>query len=178
MFSYYVPICTASNDSECGFDILGVQISSLFFFVFKNAFISKQNEWTDQLKYYPSLPTTFSISQAIFEFHLEKMTRLWRRIFQFWSQFSAKEVKRWLAASFRTTSSQKEQCPENTAGTVKSHLSISKYFFTTWALSWRRLTLSCLRSYFGRFSRNARLKRINCSRYRSPVMELPGFSNL
>jgi len=29
-----------------------------------------------------------------------------------------------------------------------------------------------------RFSRNARLKRINCSRYRSPVMESPGFSSL
>ena len=56
--------------------ILGVQISSVRFFVFKNAFISKQNEWTDQLKYCPSLPTTFS---HLSEFHLEKMTHLWRR---------------------------------------------------------------------------------------------------
>jgi len=40
--------------------LLGVQISSVRFFVFKNAFISKENEWTDQLKYCPSLPTTFS----------------------------------------------------------------------------------------------------------------------
>ena len=66
-----------------------------------------------------------------------------------------------------------------------SHLSVSKYFFTTLAtrsvwgqtLSWRRIILSCLCSYSGRFSRNARLKRINCSRYRSPVMESPRFSN-
>jgi len=62
------------------------------------------------------------------------------------------------------------------------HLNVSKYFFTTlatWgrALFWRRITLSCLYSYSGRFSRNVRLKRINCSRYRSPVMESPGFSS-
>ena len=84
--------------------------------------------------------------------------------------------------SFGTTSNQKEN-PENHGGCGKtSHLSVSKYFFTTLAtwgrvLSWRRITLSCLCSYFGRFSRNARLKRINCSRYRSPVMESPGFSS-
>ena len=39
-----------------------------------------------------------------------------------------------------------------------SHLSVSKYFFTilaTWGrASWRRITLSCLCSYSGRFSRN------------------------
>jgi len=64
-----------------------------------------------------------------------------------------------------------------------SHLSVSKYFFTTlatWdrALSWRRITLSCFCSYSSRFSRNARLKRINCSRYRSPVMETTRFQQL
>ena len=54
------------------------------------------------------------------------------------------------------------------------YLSVSKYFFTTlaiWgrALSWRRITLSCLCSYFGRFSRITQLKRINYSWYRSPI---------
>ena len=61
------------------------------------------------------------------------------------------------------------------------HLSVSKYFFTTlatWGRAlWRRITLSCLCSYSSRFSRNARLKRINCSRYRSPIMESLGFSS-
>jgi len=57
-----------------------------------------------------------------------------------------------------------------------SHLSVSKYLFmtlATWgrALSWRRITLLCLCSSSGRFSRNARFKRINCSR--SLVMESP-----
>ena len=128
-----------------------------------------------------SIAAYYLFSQAIFEFHLEKMTRLWRR-----SNFGANFWflrKKWTgdlpnyAASFGTTSNQKEQCPENTASAVK-HLSVSKYFFTTlWgrALSWRRITLSCLCSYFSRFSCNARLKRINCSRYRLPVMESPGF---
>jgi len=78
---------------------------------------------------------------------------------QFWSQFSisAKEVNQWLAVSFGTTSNQKEQYPESTAGAIKH--SISKYFFTTlatWSRAlWRRITLSCLCSYFDRFSRNA-----------------------
>ena len=51
--------------------LLGVQISSVRFLC-----ISKQNEWTDQLKY---CPLFFPISQTIFEFHLEKVIRLWRR---------------------------------------------------------------------------------------------------
>jgi len=55
-----------------------------------------------------------------------------------------------------------------------SNLSVFKYFFTTlatWgrALSWRRIILSCLCSYSGRFSRNAQLKRINYNRYQSLV---------
>jgi len=79
--------------------ILGVQISSVRF-LFKNAFISKQNEWTDQLKYCPSLPTYFFPSLRQFS-------------------NSTKEVNRWLAASLGTTSNQKEQCPENTASAVK-----------------------------------------------------------
>ena len=105
-------------------------------------------------------------------------------VIQFWSQFSisAKEVNQWLAASFGTTSNQKEQCPKNTVGAVKHLIWAFPNFFMTLAirgraLSWRRIILSCLCSYSGRFSRNARLKRINCSRYRSPVMESPGFSS-
>ena len=135
-----------------------------------------QNEWTDQLKNCPSLSITFPISQVIFEFHLEKMTRLWRRS-NFGVNFRFLR-KKWTgdlpnrAASFETISNQKEQCPEYGGCGKTFHLSVSKYFFTTlatWgrALSWRR-TLSCLCSYSDRFSRNARLKRINCSRYRSP----------
>ena len=67
---------------------------------FKNAFISKQNEWIDQLNC-PSLPTTF--------FHLSSNFRIPSRkndssleATQFWNQFSisAKEVNRWLVASF------------------------------------------------------------------------------
>jgi len=104
------------------------------------------------------------------------MTRLWRSnlepIFNFYERSES------VTAFFRITNNQKEQCLENTAGAVKhSHLSVSKYFFTTlatWgrALSWRRITLSYCHFvylYSDRFSRNARLKQINCSRYRSLV---------
>ena len=130
----------------------------------------------------------FPISQAIFEFHLEKMIRLWR-----WYNFGVNFRflrKKWTGdlpnrvASFGTTSNQKEQYPENMANAVKHPIWVSKYFFTTlatWAraLSWRRKTLSyCLCSYSGRFFRNAQLKRINCSRYRLPVMESPDFSSI
>ena len=138
------------------------------------AFISKQNEWTDQLKYCTSLLTTFSYLSGNFRIPSRKNDSSLEAI-QFWSQFSisAKEVNRWLAASFGTTNNQKEQCLENTVSAVKHP--ISKYFFTTRGRAlWRRITLSCLYSYSGRFSRNARLKWINCSRYRSPVMESPG----
>ena len=167
---------------KCILIILRVQISSIRFFVFKNAFISKQNESTDQLKYCRCL-LLFPISQAIFKFHLEKMTRLWRR-----SNFRANFRflrKKWIGDLLHPSeqSVRSEGAMWGEYGCDKtSHLSVSKYFFTTlatWgrALSWRRITLSCLCSYFGRFSRNAWLKRINCSRYRSPVMKSPGFSN-
>jgi len=153
------------------------------FFVFKNAFISKQNEWTDQLKYCPSLPTTFS-SQAIFEFHLEKMTRLWK-----WSNFGANFRflrKKWTgdlpnrAASFGTTSNQKEQCPENGECGKTSHLSVSKYFYDfsdmrpSVVMKKNNFIISLLvfRSFFSQ-----QLKRINCSRYWSPVVESSDFSS-
>ena len=56
-----------------------------------------------------------------------------------------------------------------------SHVSVSKYVLTGlatwgWALSCCKITLSCLCSFCGRLSFNARLNRINCSRYRSHVM--------
>jgi len=107
---------------------LEVQISSVRFFVFKNAFISKQNEWTDQLKYCPlpifsSLSGNFRISSRKNNSSLE--------VIQFWSQFSisAKEVNRWLAASFETISNQKEQCPKNTASAVKHPIWAFPIFF-------------------------------------------------
>jgi len=80
--------------------------------------ISKRNKWTDQLKYCPSLPTTFS-SLRQFSNSISKNDSSLEAI-QFWSQFSisAKEVKRCFAA-FGTTSNQKEQCLENTVGAVK-----------------------------------------------------------
>ena len=144
----------------------------------------KQNEWTVQLKYCPSLPTTFSHLSGNFWIPSRKNDSSLEAI-QFWNHFRFLR-KKWTgdlpnrAASFATTNNQKEQCPENIAGAVKHP--ISKYFFTilvTWdrALSWRRITLSCLCSYCSRFYRNARLKRINCSRYRSLVMESPSFSS-
>jgi len=83
---------------------------------FKHAFISKQNEWTDQLKYCPSLPTTFFPSLRQFSNSISKKWLVFGGdpILEpiFW--ISAKEVNRWLAASFGTTSNQKEQYPENT----------------------------------------------------------------
>jgi len=93
------------------------------------AFISKQNEWTDQLKYCTSLLTTFSYLSGNFRIPSRKNDSSLEAI-QFWSQFSisAKEVNRWLAASFGTTNNQKEQCLENTVSAVKHP--ISKYFFT------------------------------------------------
>ena len=88
--------------------LLGVQISLVRFFVFKNVFISKQNEWTDQLKYCPSLPT-FSHLSGNFRIPSRKNNSSLKAI-QFWSQFSisTKEVNLWLAASFGTTSNQLE----------------------------------------------------------------------
>ena len=81
--------------------------------------ISKQNEWTDQLKYCPSLPTTFSHLSGNFRIPSRTNDSSLEAI-QFWSQFSisAKEVNRWLAASFGTTINQ-EQCPENMTDAVK-----------------------------------------------------------
>jgi len=58
--------------------LLGVQISP-----FKNAFISKQNEWTDQLKYCPSLPITFSHLSGNFRIPSRKNDSL--EAIQFWS---------------------------------------------------------------------------------------------
>jgi len=52
--------------------LLRIQISSVRFFVFKNAFISKQHEWTDQLKYCPSLSTTFSHPSGNFSNSISK----------------------------------------------------------------------------------------------------------
>ena len=51
--------------------------------------------------------------------------------------------------------------------------------FTTWsrALLCCKITLSCLSLYCGRLSFNARLKRINCVRYRSPVIVSVGFNS-
>ncbi|KAG5344650.1 SETMR methyltransferase, partial [Acromyrmex charruanus] len=54
-----------------------------------------------------------------------------------------------------------------------SHFNVSKYVLTTFAtwdraLSCCKITLSCLSLYCGRLSFNARLKCINCVRYRSP----------
>jgi len=77
--------------------------------------------------------------------------------------------------------SQKEQRLENTAGRI-SHFNVSKYVLTTFA-TWGRallcckITLLCLSLYCGRLSFNARLKRINCVRYRSPVIILVGFNS-
>ena len=79
-----------------------------------------------------------------------------------------------------TSDSQREQRLENTAGGVG--LPISKYVLTTFAtwgraLSCCKITLSCLSLYCSRLSFNARLKRINCVRYRSPVIVSVGFNS-
>jgi len=79
-----------------------------------------------------------------------------------------------------TSDSQREQHLENTAGGVE--LPISKYVlitFATWGRACCKITslLSCLSLYCGRLSFNARLKRINCVRYRSPVIVSVGFNS-
>ena len=82
-----------------------------------------------------------------------------------------------------TSDSQRKQRLENTAGGVGlSHFNVSKYVLTTFAtwgraLSCCKITLSCLSLYCGRLSFNARLKRINCIRYRSPVIVSVGFNS-
>jgi len=63
-----------------------------------------------------------------------------------------------------------------------SHFSVFKYVLTvcvTWgrALSYWRITLSCLFSYCGRFYFHARFKCINWSRYRFPVIVSLGWSS-
>ena len=82
-----------------------------------------------------------------------------------------------------TSDSQREQRLENTAGGT-SHFNVSKYVLTTFAtwdraLSCCKITLSCLSLslYCGRLAFNARLKRINCVRYRSPVIVSVGFNS-
>jgi len=156
---------------------LGI-ISSVSYFVFKNEFISKQKEWTDHLKYCPSLPT-FSHLSGNFRIPSRKKWLVFGGdpIFDFCErsepvtcQIVLHPLKQPVIRRSNVRRIYYRGCDKT------SHLSISKYFFTTlatwdWALSWRRITLSCFCSYSSRFSRNARLKRINCSRYRSPVME-------
>jgi len=76
--------------------------------------------------------------------------------------------------------SQREQRLENTAGGVG--LPISKYVLITFAIWGRallccKITLSCFSLYCGRLSFNVRLKRINCIRYRSPVIVSVGFNS-
>ena len=85
-----------------------------------------------------------------------------------------------------TSDSQREQRLQNTAGEVGFPISMfqcSKYVMTTFAtwgraLSCCKITLSCLSLYCGRLSFNARLKRINCVRYRSPVIVSVGFNSI
>ena len=79
-----------------------------------------------------------------------------------------------------TSDSQRKQRLENMADGVG--LPISKYVLTTFAtwgraLSSCKITLSCLSLYCGRLSFNARLKRINCVRYQSPVIVSVGFNS-
>jgi len=95
------------------FDILRVQIRSV------QKCIYFKTKWMNRSINYPSLPT-FSHLSGNFRIPSRKNDSSLEAI-QFWSQFSisVKEVNRWLAAYFGTTSNQKEQCPENTAGAVK-----------------------------------------------------------
>ena len=77
-----------------------------------------------------------------------------------------------------TSDSQREQRLENTAGGVGPHFNVPKYVLTTFAtwgrtLSCCKITLSCLSLYCGRLS----FKRINCVRYRSPVIVSVGFNS-
>jgi len=161
--------------------LLGVQISSIRFLC-----IYFKTKWIDQLKYCPSLPTTFSHLSGNFEFHLKKMTRLWRRS-NFGINFRFLQ-KKWTgdlsnrAASFETINNQKEQCPENTADAVKHPIwAFSNIFFffsdmrPSVVMKKNNFIMSLL--VFCRFSRNARLKQVNCSQYRSPIMESLGFNS-
>ena len=78
-----------------------------------------------------------------------------------------------------TSDSQREQRLENTAGRT-SHFNVSKYVhFRNMGSSivMLQITLSCLSLYCGRLSFNARLKRINCVRYRSSVIVSVGFNS-
>ena len=78
-----------------------------------------------------------------------------------------------------TSDSQKEQRLENTAGGVE--LLISTFPSMSW-LSQHGVDHATKSLYFslycGRLSFNARLKRINCVRYRSPVIVSVGFNSL
>ena len=109
------------------------------------------------------------------------MTRLWRRSnFGINFRFLRKKWTGDLLHPSEQPESEEAMFGEYGGCGKTSHLSVSKYFFTTLAtwnrvLSWSRITLSCLCSYSSRFSRNARLKWINCSRYPSPVMEIARF---
>jgi len=100
-----------------------------------NLFQNKMNE--DQLKYCPSLSTTFSHLSGNFRIPSRKNDSSLEAI-QFWSQFSisAKEVNRWLAASFGTISNQKEQCPENMAGAIKHPFERLQIFFYDFSDMW------------------------------------------
>ena len=156
------------------------------FFSEIRGFIVKNWLYIYDSKYCPSLASTFS--------HLSGSVRILRR--KKWSSLrlstnrsnflllhktgSAGQPGR--VPLIETNDSQREQRLENTAGGVG--LPISTFPSMSWPLSQHGVehchaakSLYRVSLYCGRLSFNARLKRINCVRYRSPVIVSVGFNS-
>jgi len=150
------------------------------FFVDIRGFIVKNWLYIYDSKYCPSLATTFS--------HLSGSVRiLHRKNYSFFEVIHV-SIQLWFHHKnvsvgqpgrmplIETNDNRREQCLENTAGGIG--LPISTFPSMFWpilqhagrALSCCKITLSCFPWYCGRLSFNARLKCINCFRYRSPVI--------
>jgi len=96
-------------------------VRSVFLWSKMHLFQNKMNEQINQSIVHRWL-LLFPTFQAIFEFHLEKMSRLLRRSkleanFRFLRKKRIGDLPN-RATSVRTTN-QKKRCPENTAGAVK-----------------------------------------------------------
>ena len=156
---------------------MGIQIRSVFLCIyFKTKWMNRSIKVLFIVAYY-FFPSLRQFSNSI----SKKMTRLWRR-----SNFGANFRflrKKWTGDLLHPSeqpvirgamSGEYGECGKT------SHLSVSKYFFTNFSnmrpsvvMKKNNFIMSLLvfRPFFSQ-----RLKRINCSRYRSPVMESSGFS--
>jgi len=157
------------------------QISSVCFFLC----IYFETKWMNRsIKIFHRCLLLFPISQAIFEFHLEKMTRLWRR-----SNFGANFRflrKKW-TGNLLHPSEQPVIRRSNVRRIrrVRKNILFERFQIFLYDFSDMRLSVVMKKNNFIMsllvfrpfFSQCTAQTNPNCSRYRSPVMESSGFSS-